>query len=164
MAKGVSTTAGRGARANRNARPSVVWRSLLLGIVLLLVLVLSPGTILILGVGMLPTAVAIVVDRSAGKHAAAAVGGMNFAGVFPFLFRMWMYGDNLSTAALVLTDPLSLVTMYLAAAAGWGLCAGGPPAMCALRRVSAMNTVRKLRAHQKSLAEQWGEEVAGGSR
>lgn len=161
MSRSAGTLSSKGPRQAAIAGPRPpVWRVIAIAVVLMLVLILSPATMLVLSVGMLPTVVAFIIDRAPKRYATTTVGALNFAGVFPFLFRLWLYGNDLYAATAVLTDPPSLVAMYLAAAVGWGLYTGAPPAMAAIRRISAANTVRKLEARQKQLTEEWGSEVA----
>ena len=128
--------------------------------VLLILVMATPGTVLVLFFGMLPTGVAFVVDRSRGKYAAATVGGMNFAAVFPALFGLWLHESSVSAASAVLTDAFAMTAMYAAAAFGWILHLGIPPIACVIRRVTSVGKVTRLRIRQKQLIDAWGEEVA----
>ena len=42
-------------------------------------------TVMLLGIGMMPTFVAMLTDRRKEKYATLCVGGMNFTGVLPFM-------------------------------------------------------------------------------
>ena len=136
-----------------------IWRRLMSGSVLLILVIVSPGTVLVLFFGMLPTGVAFVVDQSRGKYAATTVGGMNFAAVFPAMFSLWLHGNSVSAAGVVLTDAFSMTAIYAAAAFGWILHLGIPTVVCVIRRVTSGGKVARLRTRQQQLIDAWGEEV-----
>ena len=69
------------------------FKPVLRGFLFTVILVAFPGLIILTCVGMLPTIVAKIVDRSDKKYAAFCVGGMNFAGVFPSIMAL-LQGDN----------------------------------------------------------------------
>src|SRR4051812_49622631 len=83
-------------------------------------LVFLPSTIL-LAVGMIPTAVAYVVDRDPDKTAPMTVGGLNFVGVVTFLVNLWQAGHTMAALSKVLTNPFAWLVMYGAAGLGWSL-------------------------------------------
>ena len=56
-----------------------------------------PQVFILLALGLSPTVVAFIVDKSKSKYAAFSVGGMNVAGVTPPLFELWN-GKNTTTA------------------------------------------------------------------
>jgi hypothetical protein len=127
---------------------------------LVTLVVATPGTLLVLFFGMVPTGVAFVVDPSRGKHAAWTVGGMNFAAVFPVLFNLWMHGHSVSAAGAVLTDVFTMAMIYAVAAFGWSLHLGVPASAGAIRRVKSAAEVARLRIRQQQLVDAWGEDVA----
>ena len=143
-----------------NFRKVPSWLPLLAVAPFLVLLVLSPPTIMVAGFGLLPAIVAWTVDRSPEKAAAYSVGCLNLAGVFPYLFPVWFAGDGIGAAMEILTDALSLAVMYGAAALGWVLFISLPHAVGAVQKVIADRRLSELRAEQKRLVEQWGEEVA----
>jgi hypothetical protein len=128
--------------------------------VLLMLVVATPGTLLVLFFGMVPTGVAFVVDSSRGKHAESTVGGMNFAAVFPVLFNLWLHGHSVSAAGTVLSNACAITTIYAAAAFGWSLHLGVPAMASAIRRVRSTAKVARLRMRQQQLVDAWGEDVA----
>lgn len=140
--------------------PSSLWRRLMSAAVLLILIIATPGTVLLLFFAMLPTGVAYIVDSSGAKYAASSVGGMNFAAVFPALFSLWLHGNSLSTASAVLTDAFAMAAIYGAAAFGWGLHLGIPAIACAVHRVTSVGRIARLRLRQQQLIDTWGEEVA----
>ena len=124
------------------------------------VLILSLPTVILVFFGMLPTFVALIVDRTRQKYAVFCVGGMNFSGVFPYLLDLWAGEHTIGSAMEVLTDVFSLLLMYGAAGFGWMIFIAIPPVVGAFLTVMAQRRVSQLRRDQKELIEEWGEDVA----
>jgi hypothetical protein len=118
------------------------------------------GTVIMLLVGMAPTIVAYLIDRTPKKFAAWCVGGMNFSGVLPSLLKFWDKGENVRNAISVAFNPFDLTVMYGAAAFGWMLYQAIPPVVAAMIAVSAQHRIAKLRARQRELIKEWGEALA----
>lgn len=134
-------------------------RLVLIVCLLSIVPIISLSTFLIVLVGLLPTVVAMVVDRTPQHYATACVGGMNVAGVAPFLTALWC-DPAVSGAPAVLTNPFALAVMYLSAAAGWALFAGVPALFTALDGLSTQRRIQHLEERRTALAEEWGEDQA----
>lgn len=118
-------------------------------------------TLMLIAVGMLPTLVALVVDRSRDKLAAITVGPMNVAGLLLPLTTLWFGSNDIALATTILSRPANGALVYGAAAVGWmiyftvpGLVARG---LVARRR----QKITDLSVEQKKLVEAWGEDVKG---
>ena len=142
--------------ARKRRTMGFVWFTI---IAVLLVVVAFP-TMILLGLGMLPTAVAYFIDRTPAKHAAFCVGGLNFAGVFGFLLDLWTGSHTVEGAAAILTDVFALAAIYGAAAFGWVMFMAIPPVVATFITVMAQRRISQLRLAQKRLIEEWGDEVA----
>ena len=129
--------------------------------VLLLVPIVSPSSSIVLFVGLLPTIVALIVDRTPRKCAVASVGGLNLAGVSPFLLDLWFKSPGMDYAVSLITNPFVLVTMYGAAAIGWLLFAGLPMLTLRISEITVGRRIRGLRDRQAALLAEWGEDVVG---
>lgn len=127
----------------------------------MILLLVSMASLVLVVFGMLPTFVALLIDRSAQRFAFYSVLAMNFAGVFPFLLDLWMGSNSMSMAVDSLTDVFSLFTMYGCAALGWIFYAITPPIVTTGMTFIAQRRVAILRAKQKKLLAEWGEEVTG---
>jgi hypothetical protein len=123
-------------------------------------LVFLPSTIL-LTVGMIPTAVAYVVDRDPDKTAPMTVGGLNFVGVVTFLVNLWQAGHTMAALSKVLTDPFAWLVMYGAAGLGWSLYYGIPPAVAGWITLRAESRIARRTEEQQELIALWGSEVNG---
>ena len=124
------------------------------------VLIISLPSVILLFFGMLPTVVALIVDRTRQKYAVFCVGGMNFSGIFPYLLDLWAGEHTAGSAMEILTDVFSLLLMYGAAGFGWMIFIAVPPVVGAFLTVMAQRRVSQLRRDQKELIEEWGEDVA----
>jgi hypothetical protein len=117
-------------------------------------------TTLLLAIGMVPTLVALVVDRDPEKYAAITVGPINFCGVLPSAISLWQAGHEMSQAVALLAEPLNWLIMYGAAAAGWMIYFTLPPAVAAFLAHRNESEIKSLTEHQEKLVEEWGPEVA----
>jgi hypothetical protein len=116
----------------------------------MILLLVSMASLVLVVFGMLPTFVALLIDRSAQRFAFYSVLAMNFAGVFPFLLDLWMGSNSMSMAVDSLTDVFSLYIIT-------------PPIVTTAMTFIAQRRVAILRARQKKLLAEWGEEVTGES-
>jgi hypothetical protein len=123
-------------------------------------LIFLPSTIL-LALGMIPTAVAYVVDRDPDKTAPMTVGGLNFAGVVTFLISLWQAGHTMAALSKVLTDPFAWLVMYGAAGLGWSIYYGVPPAVVGWVVLRAEARIAQRIEEQRELVALWGTEVDG---
>jgi hypothetical protein len=140
------------------------YKPLLWALAFVLVVVISPGSMPLLFIGMLPTLVAFLVDSTPGRYAAMCVGGMNFCGVFPWVWQLWTGDNSISAAVETMTDPFALLVMYGAAAFGWILFMIVPPVIGAVMAVVSQHRIAQLRADQRELIAEWGPEIATAER
>jgi len=139
-----------------NSSQMTLWLSI--GFVALIIL--SLPSVVIIFFGMLPTIVAFIIDRSKRRNASFCVGGINFCGVFPYLMDLWSHGNTMDLSIRILTDVFSLVIMYGAASFGWMIYITLPPVIAAFLSVIAQHKLSALRASQRRLIEEWGEDVS----
>ena len=121
--------------------------------------VIALPTMVLLLFGMLPSMVALIIDRSKGKSAAFTVGAVNFIGVFPYIMDLWKGGNTLDQA-LEMLDIFTMLVMYSAAAMGWLLFMSAPAVISSFVLVLQQRKIASLRKQQKSLIEEWGPDVA----
>ncbi|HET8727476.1 MAG TPA: hypothetical protein VFO41_08200 [Alphaproteobacteria bacterium] len=122
-------------------------------------LLILPTTLLFV-IGMVPTLVAMVIDRDPNKYAPITVGSLNFCGVMPAAISLWQNGHTLGRSASLLADPFTWLTMYAAAAVGWLVYFFVPPAVSLVVGLRAEAEIKRLQERQADLIEEWGEEVA----
>jgi len=110
--------------------------------------------------GMMPTMVALIIDRTQQKYAAICVAGLNFAGVFPYLLKLWQGPQTFDAAGQIITDVFALFVMYGAAGFGWMVFTAVPPVVHAVLTILDQQRVTLLRTNQRRIVEEWGESVA----
>ena len=121
-------------------------------------------TILILGIGMLPTVGAMISDRRKEKYATLCVGAMNFTGVLPFMITLWTEDHSYERAFQIIADPFTWLVMYGAAAIGWSIYFVAPSIVGMFIGMRTEQRIQRLRRRQRDLVEEWGPGVAGGRR
>ncbi len=142
---------------SRRSSGLVLWG----GIIVFGMIIVSFPTVMVAGVGMLPTLVAFLVDRTDEKFATFCVGGINFCGVFPQLMTLWNGEHTINAAMNILADVFVVATMYGAAAFAWMLFMSLPPVIASVLNVMSQTRLASLRSVQRHLVEEWGPEVAG---
>jgi hypothetical protein len=132
-------------------------KALFLAVGVLGLLLLALPTTMVLAIGMAPTLGAFFADKTPGRYLTKCVAGMNFAGVIPSLYFLWITGHNLKTANGIVTDLYTWLLMYCAGAMGWLLFLGLPGAVAVFQSLNATRRVYVLREKQKLLINEWGD-------
>ncbi len=109
---------------------------------------------------MLPTLAAYFSERGNSRYAWLCVGGLNFAGVIPFLFGLWFGVHTEDEALRLISDGNVLVSAYATSALGWMIYKAMPPMIGSWLKFSTDRRVGSLKAAQRKLIEDWGDEVA----
>lgn len=143
------------AKAQMGSGTLILW-----AVAFVAILFVFTGTVILLLVGMAPTLVAWIIDRTPKKYAAFCVGGMNFTGVFPSLLKLWAANPDVRAAITISFNPFDLTVMYGAAAFGWMLYQAIPPVVAAMIAVSAQHRIAQLRSRQRELIREWGNALA----
>ena len=138
------------------------FKPILWGFMFTVTMVSFPGLVLLVIVGMVPTIVAFMVDREPKKYAAFCVAGMNLSGVFPAVIDLWQGANDIKTAMGIITNVFELTVMYAAAAFGWLIYMAIPPVVAALMAVAAQQRIMQLRASQRELINEWGQDITQG--
>lgn len=119
----------------------------------------SLPTVTLLSFTMLPTIGAWASERGQNKYAWLCVGGLNFAGVIPYLFTLWFGVHTMDEAFNLLSEAGVLLWAYGASGFGWLLYMGMPPMVSSWLSFTTDRRVSALKAAQKRLVEDWGDEV-----
>ena len=156
-ARGASRQAPRPvAGASRRSSSQILWFTVIVALLLPWIL---PSIIVVL-VGMVPSIVALVVDRSPRKYGALTVAALNFAGVLPYLVKLWSKSQNLENALNIVVDIFALMVMYAAAGFGWMIFMTIPTFVASIFMVISQRRVAVLRETQRKTIEEWGESIA----
>jgi len=131
----------------------------ILGLVGLLTAIVFMPTTIMLMMGMIPTAVAAVIDKSGKGTKALTVGAMNLAGCTPFLIKLWTGGHTAELAVTLISDPRAMSIMYAGAGIGylidWAM--SGIVGTIMLQRSTVR--LKEIEARQAELVARWGREV-----
>ncbi|HLN24173.1 MAG TPA: acyl-CoA synthetase [Patescibacteria group bacterium] len=119
----------------------------------------SLPTLMVLFVGLLPTLVAAVVERGNARYAWICVGGLNFAGLAPWLFNLWFGHHTLEYAWEQITSVTMLLTAFGASALGSLLYMATPPVVGMVTAMTSQRRAANLAVVQKKLVEKWGDGV-----
>jgi hypothetical protein len=124
-------------------------------------LTILPTTIVVL-VGIVPSLAALVVDETRQKYLFRSVLGMNLAALWPFLERLWLHGNEVRHAIVIVVDVYTWAVIYGAAGVGWLMFMGLPHAVTTFKEIIARQRVIKLKKIQHDLIEEWGSVLPGG--
>lgn len=116
-------------------------------------------TVVLLMFAMLPTVVAYMVERGPHRYGYICVGGLNFAGVSPYLLNMWFERHDITMTLDILSNVFALMMIYGAAAFGWLLYTATPSLVGSFLSLTSSRRIAALKAQQRKLIEDWGTEV-----
>ena len=122
--------------------------------------VAAPAYFMLLIGGMIPTAVAFIVDRSP-RHLARTVAATNLAGLVLPALAVLSGGSNFAAAFGVLREPQNWLIMYGAAAIGWIINFIMPSLARVIIDIRAEHQHRQLMHRGEVLIREWGEDVSG---
>ena len=127
---------------------------------LLSLIVFSPVSLLLLGVGMMPSIITAIFDRKPRKNALQTVACANFCGVMVFSVELWKNGNNLEYLGTILQNHINWLIMYGSALMGL-MCYIVIPIIIALL-LDAKSSIESsdLKKQMQALRDEWGPEVA----
>jgi uncharacterized membrane protein YiaA len=137
------------------------FKGFFLGFFTILAMVIFTPTTAILLVGMLPTFVAYLVDRSLEKNKTFTIGAMNFAGCFPYLLGLWTGENTLQVALNYLENPQTIIVIYAIAAMGYIINYMVTLGVSSILVQKSKMRIEKIDKEKQSLKDRWGEKVNG---
>lgn len=147
--------------AKRKKKKSVGLQKQVLLIVSILSAVIFSAMAVVLAVGMIPTFVAAIVDRTEGKMRTLTIGAINFAGCAPFMLEIFNKGNNIEVAINYIIQPRTIVVIYFAAAMGYLIDWAMTGIVSSVMVQKSKNRLKEIKKEQELLAERWGQEVTG---
>lgn len=148
--------------ANTNAvQAQLGFKPWILAVPLLLIGLVFLPSAAVIGVGMIPTLVARVVDTSRGKRLSITVGAANLVGCLYFLHRIWALGHNVSDIPTVLKDSVGWLSALSGAGVGWLIFGTMPIIVGQIARTQTAVRLRRVNGDQERLVKEWGEAVRG---
>ncbi len=132
-----------------------------LGIGAVITAVIFMPTTILLMIGMLPTVVAAVIDRSGKGTKAITVGAMNIAGCTLYLLQLWTMGHTKENALMLISDPRNVITIYCAAGVGYMIDWMMAGIVTTIVIGKSKHRLEEIVRKQGELAARWGPEVTG---
>jgi hypothetical protein len=126
---------------------------------IILATVLAVATLpvcMVLAIGMLPTLLARIFDRTPPYYRVWSVGALNFAGLLWPVFALLHSDLSLAGAAAVLSDPRDWLVIYGGAALGGGLYEAMPVLASSILEHRASDAERKLQRRAEQIFAEWG--------
>ncbi len=109
--------------------------------------------------GMLPTLVALIIDRRPEKYAAYCVGGFNLCGLVPWVVKLFVDGQSSVALQHIMTNPFSWLVIYGAAAIGWLVFSWTPELVLRMTAFRDRQEIASLQKRQETLVEEWGPDI-----
>lgn len=116
-------------------------------------------TVLLIGVSMLPTGVAYLIDTHPRRYTAKTVGWTNFAGAVIVAMEMWTTDGSWTSTLDVLGDPVNWVIMLGSAGVGWVLQSTVPGMVLKYLNISLEMRRKSLHERQEEIEKEWGTDV-----
>ncbi|MGH1402922.1 MAG: hypothetical protein ACRBDL_01635 [Alphaproteobacteria bacterium] len=148
-----------GKKGKKGGSLSMKGRIFLIALILLGVIFLP--TSLLLLVGMLPSGFAFIVGARGRGVRASTVAAMNLSGCMPYIFKLWASGNDFEVSIDILSDPQTIMIMYLAAAFGYMIDFVVTGLVSSYLFQKGVRRMRAIKERQKVIISHWGREVAG---
>ena len=145
----------------RKKRRKRGWKFQVVFIVSVITSVVFSAIAIILAVGMVPTVVAAIVDKTEGKMRTMTVGAINFAGCTPFMIDVFKQGNSIETAITYIVEPQTIVVIYFAAGMGYTIDWAITGIVSSIMVQKGKKRRKDILKAQKDLVDRWGAEVTG---
>lgn len=145
----------------RRKKQNIGWKKHIFIIMFFLLAIMFAPLAVLLVVGMIPTIVSWIVDRTEGRLQTVSVGAMNFAGCFPFLLEVFKTRSGMDATVNYIADPGTIVVMYFAAAMGYLINWAMTGIVSSLMVQKSKRRLISIEKEQDDLKERWGQEVSG---
>lgn len=116
-------------------------------------------TFIYLLMGLLPSIMASLSDRTSHRSKFHTVLACNLSGILPSLYAILQQGNTGSDMMQQLTQPMNWLIIYGSAAFGYLLYWCSPHIASNIITVFHVSQVHRLQQMQNQLVEEWGQEV-----
>ena len=116
-------------------------------------------TMIVLGVALVPTGVAFLLERKKGFYGGLTVGAMNLAGAAPYLADLWFDGHTIEAALDIVKNVFAWMSFYGAALFGWAIYTTTPSVIGTFMAMTAGRRITAMREQHKELVQKWGPDV-----
>lgn len=147
------------AKAKSAKSSSIAWPLRFSFFLLLCCALVFASAAMVFFVCMIPTLVAMLVDRQPQKTLWMTVGSLNLAGTVPAWFALWDAGRNIGAAIDIISNPGILIVAYGGAAAGWIIHMNVTPLVAAIVVRRNESRLKDIDKRQRELARKWGDDI-----
>ncbi|MDW8443873.1 MAG: hypothetical protein RML45_05845 [Acetobacteraceae bacterium] len=151
------TVDGQSRKTRQGSRGSLGFWALGVATGVLLGVALPTG--LLLSLGLIPSALAVLADSTPGRWTARTVLAFNLAGLAPALRTLWLEGHSLAALGGLVFRLDGLPLAYAAAAFGAAMPVVAAWAVLAVLEARAALRIAELERRRAALRETWGEAV-----
>ncbi len=130
-------------------------------VVLAVIAILFWSSSLLIIIGMIPTFVAWVLDKSYQKSKTLTIGALNFAGCFPYLVDIWKAAEPMAQSLRSITDPVTIIVIYSAALLGYIINYFTVIAVSSHISEKAKKRILAIEKEKAELEKRWGKKVSG---
>jgi hypothetical protein len=134
-----------------------------IGVIAALAIIAVPVLAIYFVVGMVPSAVAAVIDRRRPRYFAHTVTGLNVIGLWPYVVGAWKGSIAGPDMWRQLVDPTVWLVVYGAAGLGWLLFFATPVLAEIFLEIREDGERGRIESRIAALKEEWGPEVAAGA-
>lgn len=120
------------------------------------------STVVFLMLTMMPTLASLFIETKNGsryKYKWLCIGGLNFAGALPFMFKMWFTDNTIWGAIAMFFSIKTILVTFGAAALGLLFARTIPMFVLTFIETKDQRRVLALKEIQKKMVEKWGEDV-----
>lgn len=121
------------------------------------VAVLFRPTAVLLAVGLIPTLLTLLFDRTPEKFGVLCIGSLNLAGLYPVLMPLWTRGHTMDNAMKALGDPNTGAVIIGAAAIGCVIYFATPPVVSLVVKSRISREIADIEKRHADLIGYWGE-------
>lgn len=89
------------------------------------------------------------------------MGSFNLAGCVPFVLELWKTGRTMDNAIDIISEPMTVVIIYVAAAAGYFMEWMITQIVSNIMYQQGLARRKAITKRQEDLVERWGREVTG---
>ncbi|WP_025899254.1 hypothetical protein [Sneathiella glossodoripedis] len=126
--------------------------------------VFVPPTVIILGVGMVPTFVARFANPNRVRGTVAAMAAFNLAGIVPVLGILYDRGHTIEQAFRLLSDVYMWLMMYGGAGMAAFLLWGVPLVVQGGYEMQARQYIKRLEKRRSRMIEEWGGQIVADAK
>lgn len=151
-------------KKNKNKKKSFVIinpKTIFIMIIVLITIMVYMAPAILFFLGILPTIVAYYTDSASGKNKTLTIGALNFAACFHYMIKIWTHPIPEEAGVEYLTNPKTLILIYLAALVGYLINYGVTILVSTTLKQRSEVRLNKIEQAKESLISRWGQKIDG---